>query len=284
MRRKLITRLAVLAAIAGSLVIFGPASPANAFISLYRVSAVGVLDAASPKSTSVTCTNANDRIISVGGRINNGNGDVLMTRAFVNAALNVATVSGIEAIPTAVAWSAEVIAVCAPPGAIAGLVLVQNTNGPNPFSKAEQAFCPAGTKVFGGGYYLDNAGGLVAINEFSFAPNSVRTVAINYGAPGNYSLTVQAVCGVPAPMMSGITFSSAVNAFSPKTVATGNCPAGTQVSAVGTTISGAPGAASIDMLNPAPPLPVGGAGISTAREIGAFAGNWSSQIQAICVG
>ncbi|MBB5868675.1 hypothetical protein F4553_002054 [Allocatelliglobosispora scoriae] len=283
MRRRFITRLAVLAAIAGSLAVFGPASPASASIGLYRASAVGVSNAVSPKSITVGCNNVNDRIISVGGRINDGFGDVLMTRAFVNPGLTVATVWGIEAIPTGVPWSVEAFVVCAPPGAIAGLVLVENTAGPNVNDKFPQAACPAGKKVFGGGYYLDNANGLVAIDEFTFDPNLLfaRATAYNYGAPGNYSFTVQAICGTPAPSMSRITFLSANNALSPKTVTTNNCPFNTQVSAVGTIVTGALGHASIDMLNPRPQL---AAGESTVREIGAYGSNWTSQVEALCVG
>lgn len=282
MTPKLAARFAALLAIATSAIVVSVASPAHAFIGLYRVNAVSAANGNSPKTVTVTC-NAGDDIVSVAGRVNNGAGDVILARAYLDAAGTTAIASGIEAIATAAAWEVEVFAVCAPGGALTNRSVTQTTSASNMLDKFQTAVCPAGDNAVGGGYMLDQAFGNVSIDEVEYnaALTSLTVTAYDNAAVGNYTLTTQIVCADPLPQMSLQTDTSANNAISPKTMTSPNCPAGSQVSAVGNMINGALGAASIATLNPRPAL---AAAETVVREVGNFGGNWTSQIQAVCIG
>ncbi len=281
MTLKLAARFAALLALASSAFVISTVTPAHALVGLYRVDNISAANGTSPKNVSISCT-AGDDMLSVGGRINNGAGDVVLTRAYLDPTGTVATASGIEAIATAAAWSVEVFAVCAPAGALTNRSIVQITSAFNNSDKTETAVCPAGDNIVGGGYLLDNAFGNVSIDEVEYnaALTSLSVTAYDNAAVGNYTLTVQAVCADPLTR-SLQTSLSASNSISPKTMTTPACPGGTEVSAVGTEINGALGAASIATLNPRPQL---SAGESTVREVGNFGGNWTSRVMAICIG
>ena len=138
---------------------------------------------------SISCNGA-DHVVGAGGRINAGQGDVLMTRMYADAVLHTVTVAGVEANATKVPWSVDAFAVCAPAGTVTGLQLVTTTSASNPFDKvAVTAVCPAGKSTFGGGYRLDNASSAVAVDELAFVSTlgSVSGTAYVFGAPGNFT-------------------------------------------------------------------------------------------------
>ena len=272
-------KLAALLTIATTAAMVQIATPAQAFIGLYQVNAVSPANANSPKNVSAACAPGDD-IVSVMGQVNNGAGDVLLTRAYIDAAGG-GTASGIEAIPTGVAWTVEVTLVCAPAGALVNRSMVQTVSASNMNDKFQTAACPAGDNIVGGGYFLTDAFGNVSIDEVTYnaAMTQLSVTAYDNAAVGNYTLTTQAVCADPLPISDYWNATSALNPTSPKSTNGAPCPIGSQVSAVGGVITGALGAASIATLTP---LPVGG-GI-VAREVGPFAGNWSLQMQRICIG
>ena len=78
MKRKL-AGLAVLTGMAAATTLLAPASPAQASVGLYRVAATSVLDATNTKTMPISC-NGVDQVVGAGGRINDGQGDVLITR------------------------------------------------------------------------------------------------------------------------------------------------------------------------------------------------------------
>lgn len=261
-----------------------PATPAFANLNLYRVSGVSAYDAVSPKNATVSC-NAGDQMLSVGGRINDGMGDVLLTRAYANNAMNLATASGIEAIATNNNWSVEVFAVCAPAGTVANLSLQQNTLGADPNDKTVVVNCPAGTKAYGGGFKLENANGAIAIDELIFDTSVnvawVLATSFNFAAAPNYSLTVQAFCGTAAPIRHEVeTWPSADNSITPKTETTPTCAGNAQVSGAGGELTGALGTVGLATVLPRPQLTVGEA---TGREIGNTNNTWIVEAYAICV-
>jgi len=258
------------------------AAPAYASLSLYRITAVSAHDSVSPKTVTATC-DVGDTLLSVGGRVNDGGGDVLLTRAYADGALSLATAAGIEAIATTVDWDVEVMAVCAPAGMISGLQLMETTAGPSISDKFPIAVCPVGKLAFGGGYKVEDGYGLASIDELRFdtALGWVQATSYANGAVGNYSLTAQAICGTPVASMSLVSWTTATNSISPKTETTPACPAGTQTSGIGGAITGALGAASIDTLIPKPQL---GTVEITVREVGAYPGNWNVLVQAVCAG
>jgi len=276
--------LALMLGFTATAVVFVPATPALANLSLYRVNSVSAYDSVSPKNATVSC-NAGDQMLSVGGRVNDGMGDVLLTRAYADNALTLATASGIEAIATANSWSVEVFAVCAPAGTVANLTLQQTTLGPDPNDKTAVANCPQGRKAYGGGFKLENAFGNVAIDELIFDTSVnvawVLATSFNYAAVGNYTLTVQAFCGTAAPIRHEVqTWPSASNSVTPKTETTPTCAGNAQTSGAGGQLTGALGTVGLATVIPRPLLTVVEA---TGREIGATANNWSVTAYAVCV-
>ncbi|SCG51105.1 hypothetical protein [Micromonospora zamorensis] len=282
MKRKL-AGLAVLTGMAAATTLLAPTSPAQASVGLYRVAATSVLDATNAKTMAISC-NGLDQVVGAGGRINDGQGDVLMTRVYADATLHTVTVLGVEANATNVPWSVDAFAVCAPAGAVAGLQLVTTTSANNALDKVGiTAVCPPGKKTFGGGYRIDNANAAVAIDELAFtsALGSVSSTAYVFGAPGNFTLQTQAFCATPLPAMALTEATSAFNANSPKSVTTLACPAGSQTAGVGAVLTGLTGDGSVATLLPKPALDTAEA---TGREIVAFAGAWNVRAQQVCVG
>ncbi|CCH18704.1 hypothetical protein [Micromonospora lupini] len=282
MKRKL-AGLAVLTGMAAATTLLAPTTPAQASVGLYRVTATSVLDATNSKTMPISCNGA-DQVVGAGGKINDGQGDVLMTRMYADAALHTVTVVGVEANATNVPWSVGAYAVCAPAGTVAGLQLVTTTSANNALDKVGiTAVCPAGKKTFGGGYRIDNANGAVAIDELAFtsALGSVSSTAYVFGAPGNFTLQTQAFCANPLPAMALLDALSASDATSPKPVPTLACPAGSQTAGVGGVLNGLLGAGSVTTLVPKVALDTAEA---TGREIVAFAGVWTLRAQQICVG
>ncbi|HZM83414.1 MAG TPA: hypothetical protein VFC19_47470 [Candidatus Limnocylindrales bacterium] len=270
----------VAVAVAGSLVVV--ATPAHASLNLYRVDNASANDSVSPKNATVSC-NAGDQMLSVGGRINNGAGDVLLTRAYSDNAMSIATASGIEAINTGASWNVEVFAVCAPAGTVANLTLQQNTDGPDVLDKFPIVNCPVGTIAYGGGFKVENGFGAVAIDELDFDDNLtwVQAVSYDYVAPPSYSLTVQAFCGTPPALYSRQEWTSANNSVTPKTETTPTCPVGTQVSGAGGEMTGALGTVGMATVIPKQTLTTAEV---TGREIGNSGNSWQIEAQAVCVG
>lgn len=282
MKRKL-AGLAVLTGMAAATTLLAPTSPAQASVGLYRVAATSVLDATNAKTMAISC-NGVDQVVGAGGRINDGQGDVLMTRVYADATLHTVTVLGVEANATAVPWSVDAFAVCAPAGAVSGLQLVTTTSANNAASKvAVTAVCPPGKSTFGGGYRVDNANAAVAIDELGFSSTlgSVWSTAYVFGAPGNFTLQTQAFCGTPLPAMTLTQAESVSNASAPKSATAPACPAGSQTAGVGAVLTGLTGAGSVATLLPKAALDTADA---TGREIIAYASSWKVEAQQVCVG
>ncbi|MGC4814347.1 hypothetical protein ACLQ29_27780 [Micromonospora sp. DT228] len=282
MKRKM-AGLAALTGMAAATTLLAPTTPAQASVGLYRVAATSVLDATNAKTMPISCNGA-DQVVGAGGRINDGQGDVLMTRMYADAALHTVTVVGVEANATNVPWSVGAFAVCAPAGTVAGLQLVTTTSANNALDKVGvTAVCPAGKKTFGGGYRIDNANAAVAVDELAFtsALGAVSSTAYVFGAPGNFTLQTQAFCANPLPAMALVDALSASDATSPKPVPTLACPAGSQTAGVGGVLTGLLGAGSVTTLVPKATLDTAEA---TGREIVAFGGAWNLRAQQVCVG
>ncbi|WP_027342335.1 hypothetical protein [Hamadaea tsunoensis] len=279
---KSILKLALCAGLVAAAALVGPAAPAHASLGLYRVHNISANDSLSSKSITVSC-NPGDKLTTVGGAVT-GNGDVLLTKAYADTATGAtATAFGIEAISTTANWTVEVYGVCAPAGTLSGLTIVQATLGPDPNYKTPVATCPTGKYTVGGGYFLDSANGQVAIDELRFtsALNQVSATAYNYGTPGNYSFSVQAMCAYSPGSMAYTSFPSANNSVTPKTEDTSMCGGTTpELSGAGGAITYALGGVSLATVNPK--LNVGTAEV-TAREIGPFGSSWEVEVMGICI-
>lgn len=279
---KSILKLALCAGLVAAAALVGPAAPAHASLGLYRVHNISPNDSLSSKTVTVTC-NAGDKLTTVGGAVTGG-GDVLLTRAYADVATdNIATAVGIEAISTTANWTVEVYGICAPAGTLSGLTVVEATLGPDPYYKTPVATCATGKSTVGGGFYLENANGLVAIDELRFYStlDKVSATAYNYGTPGNYSFTVQAMCATSPGAMAYTSFPSANNSVTPKTEDTSVCGSTTpELSGAGGAITYALGAVSLDVVNPK--LNAGTAEL-TAREIGSFGTSWEVEVMGICI-
>ncbi|GLY98392.1 hypothetical protein [Actinoplanes sp. NBRC 103695] len=283
MRNKPLHRILAVAGLLATGIVLAPASPAHAAIGLYRVSAVSAGGAVSPQTATASC-NAGDKATDAGGHINSGNGDVSLTRAFIEDTMDRATAMGVETIPTGAPWDVTAWVTCAPAGTIAGQQLVQASLGYDSTDKKVTATCPANKIAYGGGFKVVSAAGQAAIDEkvFNGAFTSVAVQSYDAGAVGPYTLFAQAVCGTSLPAKSLQVHTSASNSITPKVDSPNACPIGQEASGVGGLINGLTGDGSLDTVRPK-------AGMTTgeviAREIGPNATqNWTVQSQVTCVG
>jgi hypothetical protein len=279
-------RLALVLGVLGAATVVIPAAPAFAALSLYRVTNTSTSDDSSPKSVSISC-NSGDSLVGLGGRINDGGGEVLLTKMYANSALNTATVQGVEAQAVSTAWSATVYAVCAPAGTVGGLELDTSPVASNAGDKINVAASCTGSKVvLGGGFKLESAGGGAAMDELKII-SGVQTVYstayVHDPAAGNFTLTTQAICA-NKPAHSDYVFQSPgpYNSISPKTETTSVCPtSGNQPTFVGGVLDGLAGSGSLVALEPHLSE---AANEVTGREIGSYTGTWNLTAQMICIG
>jgi hypothetical protein len=198
--------------------------------------------------------------------------------------MNEATAMGVETIATAALWDVTAWVICAPAGTIANQQLVQASLGYDPTDKHVTATCPPNTIAYGGGFRVIAAGGQAAIDEKAFngAFTSVSVQSYDAGSVGDYTLTVQAVCGTSLPAKSLQLHTTASNSITPKPDSPNACPNGQEVSGVGGVITGLTGDGSLDTLRPKSGMT---AGETIAREIGPnVTQNWTLQSQVTCVG
>jgi hypothetical protein len=241
-------------------------------------------DDSSPKDAIASCT-GNDRLVGMGAKIDNGQGDVLLTRMVPDLATDSVTATGVENVPVATAWQVIAWAICAPAGTEpANLQIEEDFAVAVPASpKTVDATCTGNAVTYAVGFDVTGGDGQVAVDEVQFAsPFTTGSVTAytNDAAAGSWGLRTYVICGDPPPNPPFLaTWTSARNSITPKAESTSVCGGTAQVHGVGAVVEGARGDASIATLNPPPQL---FAAEATVREIGTTADDWEVEVQALC--
>ncbi|MFE7873225.1 hypothetical protein ACFUYE_23110 [Micromonospora humida] len=176
------------------------------------------------------------------------------------------------------------VALSGPVAAVPGLQFRTTVGPSNSVAKSQNAVCPTGTSVIGGGGAISGSGlGQVGMDIVQPLANaglySVTGREDPNGVAGNWSLTASAICA-PAPSgLEVVTGHSAVNSVNPKFLEL-FCPVGKRAIGGG---GAAVGSGASDVL--LEDLRIGQNSVTVAGvEAGnAFAGNWSVDASVICV-
>jgi hypothetical protein len=190
----------------------------------------------------------------------------------VAAAAAPAQAAPVEPVP-----AAEPAAVVA---AVPGLVRVVATSPNNSLNKSVTATCPAGKQLYSAGGQITGGLGNVYMDDVTPADNllNVRVTGQENGAyAGNWTVTAFAICGNPVLNMQRISFQSATNGNSPKSVVA-DCPAGTRLYGLGGEVTGGNG--NVFMYRMVPNVTLTGASISAAEN--AADTSWTLTGYAIC--
>lgn len=173
----------------------------------------------------------------------------------------------------------------APASAVPGLhfgTAASALDGTN--TKSVSVACPAGTKPFGGGFFVTGgAGGRISVTRLQALPpsNAFSVVATEVAgpAPAAWRLHGHAICGAAPAGLDYVSFSTVSNSTASKT-AIATCPAGKKVIGTGARLDGDAGQVLLDDVRPS-------AGLSSVSVVAhedetGFAGNWQLSAFAVC--
>ena len=186
---------------------------------------------------------------------------------------------------TLVAAGAMTVLAGPPAQAVPGLGFVSASSAlDGADTKSVSVVCPAGTKPFGGGFFVSGgAGGRISVTRLQALPSSntfavTATEAVD-GAPAAWRLHGYATC---APAPAGLTYvsSGTVSDSGSAKAATATCPAGTKVIGTGVRLSGDAGQVVVDDIQPAAAL--GSVTAWAYEDSTGYAGNWSLTAHATC--
>jgi hypothetical protein len=273
-------RVAVLAFVVGAAAVsavVGPAAPAHALPPSLVTASSGF---GSPVfAVAVATCPAGTALVGAGGRIANGNGNVVMTDVIPNVAAGTVTVWGHENGAYGGMWETLAFAIC--DAQITGVVRVTVQSANNSLDKNLTATCPAGTTLTGLGYELWNGNGNVFPEDV--APNAALNTGI-FAATENgvympaWTLLGYVICGnVPAGAApTRIANVGPVNMVNVKSQ-TSVCPAGTDLVGIGGELTTPNGDVVLDSLSPNATLTQ-----ATARGDEFANQNWSVVSYAVC--
>src|SRR5688572_24627528 len=189
-RRRIIGATVTVLAVPSVVMLSASAASADASTPIRIVATVGPnLD--TTKTVTAHCP-VNGELLSPGGRVVNGGGDVILTSIVPDVTNHSVTVTArLRAIASPRNWALTAYAVCNDTPTAPVVV----TSAASPTMSAVTASCPAGTKVFGTGFELNATGGGAFVNRVE-ANNDLTEVAVSgEKAPAaTTSLTAYAVC------------------------------------------------------------------------------------------
>jgi hypothetical protein len=175
------------------------------------------------------------------------------------------------------------VAAAAPASAVPGLVLVSGVSANNSTSSKEAlAVCPAGTRILGGGGFINGGGRQVGFTRLQALGSSDRFAAAaaeNGAYAANWQVHAYGICGQAPAGLQYIGFQTASNSNSFKS-ATASCPAGKQLISVGARTTNGGGDVVLDDLRPNAALT--SATITGYEDEAGFAGNWSLWAYGVC--
>lgn len=267
-------------ALVATAAVLGPGGPARAAGAPGLYTATTVSGAAPYTVATATCP-GNKQLHGGGAEIIGGAGNVTVVELIPSLVTNSITATGYENGVYGGAWAVQAYAICA--DATPNMEVVTNDSLFNTdTTKSATAVCPAGKKVYGGGWETTGDLGNAFVQELEPAAglNSVTVSAsTNGGWASFWEMRAYAICGDPTPGMSRIELLTVNNSATSK-AAQKSCPAGTDVySIAGETTGG--GDVILERLVPTSALL--GAARAEARENGAFTDDWALTLYAICV-
>jgi hypothetical protein len=228
-------------------------------------------DSQPAKDRPVRCPTGT-KMISGGGSVSGGFGQVVLDGIRLNSALNNVTTRAFEdANGTNLNWSLNAYAMCANP--LPGLVQVDSTTASTSFAKSAIRGLPsrqAGRRRGRG-------------DDLTPSSDHTRVTATGFetegGTSDNWSITAHAMCADPLPGLEVRALQSDFGSFDGQTV-TESCSAGKKVVGAGGEITGGLGQVVMDGITP-------NAGLTSvtvdAHEVGSHTdNNWNLTGYAIC--
>jgi hypothetical protein len=236
-------------------------------------------DSATTKSATATCDEGK-RILGGGGYILGGGRRVQFTRLQPNGSSDTYVVTATEIGDYAGNWRVSAYGICGE--APAGL----EYKSFHSFSNSDEvkigtALCTPGKKVLGTGARTENGDGQVIIEDImpagSLQSVTVTTVEDSTGYSGNWSMWSYAVCANP---VLGQVLESEPSVVDSNDKFVGVSCGAKKVHGVGGRINGGFGEVMHAGIYPAGDL--GSAGLISMEEANGQAGNWSTEVWAIC--
>lgn len=165
---------------------------------LQLVTTTGVYSSTKRQTVSVRCPTGK-QVLSVGGRVDGAEGEVVLTSAWVSTNPAVAYITGAEGDDgTDRSWGMRVHAVCADP--LPGYQVLQHTTAPGspPLQPFQTPACPAGKRVLGVGGRTTTSIPYAEVVLNVLVPNaqsvSVFAMEDRDGTQDQWSTLAQAIC------------------------------------------------------------------------------------------
>ena len=267
------------AVVATGVVQVATAGAALAVPDIQYVPAQSADDSVTTKSATAICPEGT-RILGGGGFITGGGRRVQFTRLQPNGSSDTYVATATEIGDYAGNWHVSAYGICGE--APAGL----EYRSFHSFSNSDEvkigtALCTTGKKVLGTGARTENSDGQVIIEDI-YLPSGLQSVTVttvedSTGYSGNWSMWSYAVCANP---VSGLELKSAPSTVDSNDKAVGVSCGAKKVHGVGGRINGGFGEVMHGGIYPAGDL--GSATLVSIEEANGQAGNWSSEVYAIC--
>jgi hypothetical protein len=139
-------------------------------------------------------------VVSAGGRVSGGDGEVVLDDLAIVPATNSVRVRAVETENgSANNWSLWAFAVCAEPTSLPGYEIVDDPGISTTGDKGKTLHCPGTKSLVGFGASMTGANGnahFTKLEPESFA-GAVESIVDETGAPAAWTMQVQAVCAFP---------------------------------------------------------------------------------------
>jgi len=237
-------------------------------------------DSQPAKDRFVSCP-AGTKLLSGGGNVGGGSGQVILDGIRLNQPLNNVAVRGFEdANGTNLNWSLNAFAVC---GNIPGLQQVDASRSGSDGNQSVAAVCPPGKQVVGAGADTSGGVGRVVLDDVTPTSDHTRVIATGFeaeaGTTDSWTINARAMCAAPLPGLEVRQLSSGPGSFDGGAV-TETCSAGKKVVGAGGEITGGLGQVMIDGITPSADLK--SVTVSAHEDGNGTFFNWNLTAYAIC--
>jgi hypothetical protein len=155
----------------------------------------------SDASNEISAPCPRDRVVvSAGGRISGGDGEVVLDDLYIESASNSVRVRGVEVEGgSANMWSVWAFAVCAKPSSLPGYEVVDNDPISTTGDKGQWLHCPDEMVLVGYGTAMVGANGHAHFTQIEpkIGSAAVESIVDETGSPAPWHLQIQAVCVYP---------------------------------------------------------------------------------------
>jgi len=248
---------------------------------LQRASRSTLADSFAAKDRPVSCP-AGTKLLSGGGSVSGGFGQVALDGIRLDAPLNSVTTRAFEdANGTGLNWSLNAFAMCADP--LPGLVQIDATSADTSANKSVVASCPTGKQVVGAGGETSGGIGRVVLDDLTPSSDHTHVTVTGFEADGgttdNWTITAHAICADPLPGLEVRVLASDFGSFDGQGV-TETCSAGKKVVGAGGEITGGLGQVIMDGVTPNANLT--SVTVNAHEDGNRTANNWNLTAYAIC--